>query len=236
MADDASLLSVASIEQYYGGSHILRDVSLRVQMGQVTTVLGRNGVGKTTLLKSIMGVVPIRSGNLFLNGQSISQMKPFERVRAGIGFVPQGREIFGRLTVEENIRMGLAYLPASAGIDPEIYELFPVLKQMLKRRGGDLSGGQQQQLAIARALVAKPKLLILDEPTEGIQPSIIKDIGRVIRLLADRGTMGVLLVEQFYDFARELADSYVVMQRGSVIAAGCGSEMEVMNVKALVSI
>ena len=236
MADNPCLLSVASIEQYYGGSHILRDVSLSVQMGQVTTVLGRNGVGKTTLLKSIMGVVPIRSGNLLLNGQSINQMKPFERVRAGIGFVPQGREIFGRLTVEENIRMGLAYLPASATIDPEIYELFPVLKQMLKRRGGDLSGGQQQQLAIARALVAKPKLLILDEPTEGIQPSIIKDIGQVIRLLADRGTMGVLLVEQFYDFAQDLADQYVVMQRGSVIAAGCGTEMEVMNVKSLVSI
>ena len=236
MADNPCLLSVVSIEQYYGGSHILRDVSLSVQMGQVTTVLGRNGVGKTTLLKSIMGVVPIRSGNLLLNGQSINQMKPFERVRAGIGFVPQGREIFGRLTVEENIRMGLAYLPASATIDPEIYELFPVLKQMLKRRGGDLSGGQQQQLAIARALVAKPKLLILDEPTEGIQPSIIKDIGQVIRLLADRGTMGVLLVEQFYDFAQDLADQYVVMQRGSVIAAGCGTEMEIMNVKSLVSI
>lgn len=236
MADNPSLLSVANIEQFYGGSHILRDVSLTVQMGQVTTVLGRNGVGKTTLLKSIMGVVPVRSGELFLNGQSISGMKPFERVRAGIGFVPQGREIFGRLTVEENIRMGLAYLPSSAKIDPEIYELFPVLKQMLKRRGGDLSGGQQQQLAIARALVAKPKLLILDEPTEGIQPSIIKDIGRVIRLLADRGTMGVLLVEQFYDFAQELSDHYVVMQRGCIIASGCGSEMELKNVRSLVSI
>lgn len=236
MGDNQTLLTVKGVEQYYGGSHILRNVSLGVSMGKITTVLGRNGVGKTTLLKSIMGVVPIRSGELLLDGTSISQFKPFERVRAGIGFVPQGREIFGRLTVEENIRMGLAYLPGSVGIDPEIYELFPVLKQMLKRRGGDLSGGQQQQLAIARALVAKPKLLILDEPTEGIQPSIIKDIGRVIRLLADRGTMGVLLVEQYYDFAQELADEYVVMQRGAVIAAGVGADMEASNVRGLVSI
>ena len=230
------LLQLRNVNQYYGGSHILRDVNIDVAMGKVTTVLGRNGVGKTTLLKSLMGVVPIKTGEIHLNGSNISQLTSYQRVRAGIGFVPQGREIFGRLTVQENIRMGLAYLPASTKIDPEIYELFPVLKQMLNRRGGDLSGGQQQQLAIARALVAKPTLLVLDEPTEGIQPSIIKDIGRVIRMLADRGTMGILLVEQYYDFAEELADSYVVMQRGEVIASGLGTQMKANNVRVLVSI
>ena len=238
MGDKSSdqLLQIRHVNQYYGGSHILRDVNIDVAIGKVTTVLGRNGVGKTTLLKSLMGVVPIKSGEILLNGSNISKLTSYQRVRAGIGFVPQGREIFGRLTVQENIRMGLAYLPASTKIDPEIYELFPVLKQMLNRRGGDLSGGQQQQLAIARALVAKPKLLVLDEPTEGIQPSIIKDIGRVIRMLADRGTMGILLVEQYYDFAEELADSYVVMQRGEVIASGLGTQMKANNVRVLVSI
>ena len=238
MGDKSSdqLLQIRHVNQYYGGSHILRDVNIDVAIGKVTTVLGRNGVGKTTLLKSLMGVVPIKSGEILLNGSNISKLTSYQRVRAGIGFVPQGREIFGRLTVQENIRMGLAYLPASTKIDPEIYELFPVLKQMLNRRGGDLSGGQQQQLAIARALVAKPTLLVLDEPTEGIQPSIIKDIGRVIRMLADRGTMGILLVEQYYDFAEELADSYVVMQRGEVIASGLGTQMKANNVRVLVSI
>ena len=230
------LLQIRNVNQYYGGSHILRDVNIDVSVGKITTVLGRNGVGKTTLLKSLMGVVPIKTGEILLNGQSINKLTSYQRVRAGIGFVPQGREIFGRLTVEDNIRMGLAYLPASTKIDPEIYELFPVLKQMINRRGGDLSGGQQQQLAIARALVAKPKLLVLDEPTEGIQPSIIKDIGRVIRMLADRGTMGILLVEQYYDFAEELADSYIVMQRGEVIAAGEGTQMKENNIRAMVSI
>jgi urea transport system ATP-binding protein len=239
LAGDSSstaLLSVKDINQYYGGSHILRNVSMQVEMGKVTVLLGRNGVGKTTLLKSLMGVVPIRSGEISLQGKPIAGLPSYERVRAGIGFVPQGREIFGRLTVEENLRMGLAYLPAKTGIDTEVFELFPVLKQMLRRRGGDLSGGQQQQLAIARALLAKPKLLVLDEPTEGIQPSIIKDIGRVITMLAKRGTMGILLVEQYYDFAEELADHYVVMERGEVLASGLGAQMKANNVRQMVAI
>ena len=230
------MLNVNNINQYYGGSHILRDVSLQTQMGKVTVLLGRNGVGKTTLLKSLMGLVPIKTGSIEFDGQPIHNATPYERARAGIGFVPQGREIFARLTVEENLRMGLAYKSANTPIPAELYELFPVLKQMLHRRGGDLSGGQQQQLAIARALAAQPKLLILDEPTEGIQPSIIKDIGRVIRMLADRGDMAILLVEQYYDFAEELADDYLVMERGEVIAHGPGSEMKAKNIRQLVSI
>jgi urea transport system ATP-binding protein len=231
-----AVLNVSNINQYYGGSHILRDVSLQAELGKVTVVLGRNGVGKTTLLKSLMGLVPIRAGSIEFDGKPIQNATSYDRARAGIGFVPQGREIFARLTVEENLRMGLAYKSASTPIPAELFELFPVLKQMLGRRGGDLSGGQQQQLAIARALAAKPKLLILDEPTEGIQPSVIKDIGRVIRMLADRGDMAILLVEQYYDFAEELADSYVVMERGAVIASGKGSEMQAKNVRSLVAI
>ena len=230
------MLNVQNINQYYGGSHILRDVSLTATQGKVTVLLGRNGVGKTTLLKSLMGLVPIRNGSIEFNGKAIHNATPYESARAGIGFVPQGREIFARLTVEENLRMGLAYKSASTPIPPELYELFPVLKQMLHRRGGDLSGGQQQQLAIARALAAGPKLLILDEPTEGIQPSIIKDIGRVIRMLADRGDMAILLCEQYYDFAEELADEYLVMERGEVIARGPGSEMEAKGIRQLVAI
>ena len=230
------MLNVKNINQYYGGSHILRDVSLQAHRGKVTVLLGRNGVGKTTLLKSLMGLVPISTGSIEFDGKPIQNATPYQRARAGIGFVPQGREIFGRLTVEENLRMGLAYKPAGEAVPAELFELFPVLKQMLRRRGGDLSGGQQQQLAIARALAAKPKLLILDEPTEGIQPSIIKDIGRVIRMLADRGDMAILLVEQYYDFARELADDYLVMQRGEFIARGAGSEMEAHGVRELVAI
>jgi urea transport system ATP-binding protein len=230
------ILSVSNINQYYGGSHILRDVSLQAELGKVTVVLGRNGVGKTTLLKSLMGLVPIRAGSIEFDGKQIQGATSYDRARAGIGFVPQGREIFARLTVEENLRMGLAYKSASTPIPAELFELFPVLKQMLSRRGGDLSGGQQQQLAIARALAAKPKLLILDEPTEGIQPNIIKDIGRVIRMLADRGDMAILLVEQYYDFAEELADRYVVMERGAVIASGPGNEMQTKNIRSLVAI
>jgi len=231
-----SLLEVKDVNQYYGGSHILRNVGLSAALGEVTVVLGRNGVGKTTLLKSLMGLVPIKSGSITLAGEAIHAATPYERARRGIGFVPQGREIFARLTVQENLQMGLATKPAGTPVPGELYELFPVLKQMLGRRGGDLSGGQQQQLAIARALAAGPKLLILDEPTEGIQPNIIKDIGRVIRLLADRGDMAIVLVEQYYDFAEALADQYVVLERGEVIARGPGSEMAARGVRQLVAI
>jgi urea transport system ATP-binding protein len=230
------MLTVKNIHQYYGGSHILRDVSFTATLGKVTVLLGRNGVGKTTLLKSLMGLVPIKSGSIEFDGQPIHRKTPYERARAGMGFVPQGREIFARLTVEENLRMGLAYKSGSTPVPAELYELFPVLKQMLHRRGGDLSGGQQQQLAIARALAPSPKLLILDEPTEGIQPSIIKDIGRVIRMLADRGDMAIVLCEQYYDFAQELADDYLVMERGEVIARGLGKDMEAQGVRQLVAI
>ena len=230
------MLTVKNIHQYYGGSHILRDVSFTATLGKVTVLLGRNGVGKTTLIKSLMGLVPIKSGSIEFDGQPIQKKTPYERARAGMGFVPQGREIFARLTVEENLRMGLAYKSGSTPIPAELFELFPILKQFMNRRGGDLSGGQQQQLAIARALAPSPKLLILDEPTEGIQPSIIKDIGRVIRMLADRGDMAILLCEQYYDFAQELADDYLVMERGEVIARGLGKDMEAQGVRQLVAI
>ena len=230
------MLKAEGLNQYYGGSHILRGVSLEARLGEVTVILGRNGVGKTTLLKSLMGVVPVKTGRITLDGRDITREVPYERVRQGMGYVPQGREIFGRLTVEENLRMGLAYKPARTPIPAELFELFPILKQFMHRRGGDLSGGQQQQLAIARALAAGPKLLILDEPTEGIQPSIIKDIGRVIRMLADRKTMAIVLVEQYYDFAAELADQYLVMERGEVIQRGRGADMEAEGVRSLMSI
>jgi urea transport system ATP-binding protein len=230
------MLKVSGLNQYYGGSHILRGLEFEAKLGEVTVVLGRNGVGKTTLLKSLMGVVPIKAGSITLDGADISHDAPYERVRKGVGYVPQGREIFGRLTVEDNLRMGLAYKSGSTPIPDELFELFPILKQFMHRRGGDLSGGQQQQLAIARALSAGPKLLILDEPTEGIQPSIIKDIGRVIRMLADRKTMAIVLVEQYYDFAEELADQYLVMERGEIIARGRGNTMQADGVRQLVSI
>jgi urea transport system ATP-binding protein len=236
MSLDLPLLQASNINQYYGGSHILRDVSFEAHLGRITVLLGRNGVGKTTLLKSLMGAVPIRDGRITFNGQAIERAAPYERARAGIGYVPQGREIFARLTVEDNLRMGLATQPAGTDIPAELFELFPVLKQMLHRRGGDLSGGQQQQLAIARALASGPKLLVLDEPTEGIQPSIIKDIGRVIRMLASRGDMAILLCEQYYDFAEELADDYLVMERGEMIARGLGLDMQRDNVRQLVAI
>jgi urea transport system ATP-binding protein len=240
----APLLTIAGLNQYYGGSHILRNVALEAVAGEVTVILGRNGVGKTTLLKSLMGVVPVRSGTVRFGDADITHDTPYQRVRRGIGYVPQGREIFSRITVQENLHMGLAYKRGSTPLPQELFELFPVLKQMLHRRGGDLSGGQQQQLAIARALAAGPSLLVLDEPTEGIQPSIIKDIGRVIRMLADTGLpidgkpqrVGIVLVEQYYDFAAELADRYLVMERGEVVQQGRGADMEADGVRARMSI
>jgi len=234
------MLKVTDLHQAYGGSHILRGLSFEAQAGEITVVLGRNGVGKTTLLKSLMGVVPVKSGTILFDGADITRAAPYERARRGIGYVPQGREIFGRLTVEENLAMSLV----GHKIPPQMFELFPVLKQMLARRGGDLSGGQQQQLAIARALCAAPKLLILDEPTEGIQPSVIKDIGRVLQRLAHEGLqvgdqtqrLAVILVEQYYDFAEELADQYLVMERGSFVAQGRGKDMQRDGVRERISV
>ncbi|MEO5735021.1 MAG: urea ABC transporter ATP-binding subunit UrtE [Rubrivivax sp.] len=215
---------------------MLRGVAFEARLGEVTVVLGRNGVGKTTLLKSLIGAVPVKNGRVALDGRDITHATPYARVRSGVGYVPQGREIFNRLTVEENLRMGLASKPGSSVVPAELFELFPVLHAMRKRRGGDLSGGQQQQLAIARALAPGPKLLMLDEPTEGIQPSIIKDIGRVIRMLADRKTMAILLVEQFYDFAAGLADRYVVMERGEIVQRGLGTNMQAEGARARMAI
>jgi urea transport system ATP-binding protein len=231
------MLRVENLDQFYGGSHILRNVNLTVRAGACTVLLGRNGVGKSTLLKTIMGLVPARSGAVRFDGSELLGLAPYQRVRRGIGYVPQGREIFNRLTVEENLLMGLAPVQGGAArrIPESIFEMFPVLRQMLKRRGGDLSGGQQQQLAIGRALAANPRVLILDEPTEGIQPSIIKEIGAVIRTLT-RNRMAVLLVEQYYDFAESLADTYAVMARGQITHAGAGSSMQADNVRALISI
>ncbi len=239
MAGEA-ILKVDGLNQYYGGSHILRNVSFEAKLGEVTVILGRNGVGKTTLLKSLMGVVPVKAGTVSLSGHDITRAPSYDRVKRGIGYVPQGREIFGRLTVDENLRMGLATKPGGTVVPPQLFELFPVLKQMIGRRGGDLSGGQQQQLAIARALAAGPQVLMLDEPTEGIQPSIIKDIGRALRMLADRGMNGsplaVVLVEQYYDFAAELADQYLVMERGEVVQRGRGKDMEAEGARERMSI
>ena len=228
------MLTVSGLNQYYGGSHILRDVSFELPPGKVTVLLGRNGVGKTTLLRTLMGVVPAATGTVLFAGRDLTHSRPDERARAGIGYVPQGREIFNRLSVEENLEMGLATRGRGAELPPRIFEMFPVLKQMLRRRGGDLSGGQQQQLAIGRALAMGPKILILDEPTEGIQPSIIKDIERAIRSLA--GELAILLVEQYYDFAKSLADQYLVMERGEIIARGEGSHMDRDNVRGLLSV
>jgi urea transport system ATP-binding protein len=226
------VLSVQGLNQYYGGSHTLRDVGFDVPAGACTALLGRNGVGKTTLLKCLMGVLPVRSGKIGFAGTSIANLPPYARAALGIGYVPQGRDIFPRLSVQENLQMGLASKKSGAKVPDFVFDMFPVLKQMLNRRGGDLSGGQQQQLAIGRALAMRPRLLILDEPTEGIQPSIIKDIERAIRSLVAAGDIAILLVEQYYDFAKSLADHYVVLSRGEVVARGLGRDMERDNVRA----
>ena len=227
------MLNVEGLNQYYGSSHTLRGVSLSLEKGRCLALLGRNGVGKTTLLKCLMGVLPVAAGHVKLEGRDITRMRPHERAALGIAYVPQGREIFARLTVEENLLMGMAVKPGrqATRIRGDVLELFPVLKEMLHRRGGDLSGGQQQQLAIARALLADPKLIILDEPTEGIQPSIIKDIGNVIRLLRERGDIAILLCEQYFDFAHALADNFLVLSRGEVVAAGTQAQMNGDDVK-----
>jgi urea transport system ATP-binding protein len=229
-------LVVEGLNQYYGGSHILRDVGFELPAGKVTVLLGRNGVGKTTLLRTLMGLVPSKTGRIVFEGRDITRSRPDERAASGIGYVPQGREIFPRLTVGENLAMGLATRARRAELPPRIFEMFPVLKQMLGRRGGDLSGGQQQQLAIGRALAIAPRLLILDEPTEGIQPSIIKDIERAIRTLSSGGEMAILLVEQYYDFAKALADQYLVMERGEIVARGAGADMDRDGVRGMLAV
>ncbi|WP_130472237.1 urea ABC transporter ATP-binding subunit UrtE [Candidatus Magnetaquicoccus inordinatus] len=230
------MLTVRALDQYYGGSHILRQLDFTVPTGEVTALLGRNGVGKTTLMRCLMGLVKVAKGSIQFMNKEISALPAHQRVKAGIGYVPQGREIFPRLTVEENLRMGLASLPAGTPIPEHIFQTFPVLWEMRQRRGGDLSGGQQQQLAIGRALASSPRLLILDEPTEGIQPSIIKDIERVIQQLASSGQMTILLVEQYYEFARSLAQHYLVMERGELVLRGEGAAMERDGVRARLSV
>jgi urea transport system ATP-binding protein len=230
------MLDVTRIDLFYGASRCLRGVSLAAQPGQVTAVLGRNGVGKSSLLRAIMGLERVKSGSITWEGRDVTAMPPAERARAGIGYVPQGREIFPFLTVQENLETALAAAPRGSKVSGEVFDLFPILRQFLRRRGGDLSGGQQQQLAIARALCARPRLLILDEPTEGIQPSVIKDIARVIRHLSrDRG-MAVILVEQYYDFARELADRIAVMVRGEVAMSGAVDELDEPAVRRLLTV
>ena len=230
------MLCIEGLNQFYGGSHVLRDISLEVPMGEVTALLGRNGVGKTTLLKCLTGLLPIRSGRILLDGQDISNLAPHRRARLGLGYVPQGREIFPRLSVEENLRIAMAASGNDGAIPDWVFDTFPIIKTFLRRRGGDLSGGQQQQLAIARALVTKPRLLILDEPTEGIQPNVIQMIEQVIAGLAERKEMAILLVEQYYDFAKSLADHYAVLQRGEVITSGLGVNMESDGVRELVAV
>jgi urea transport system ATP-binding protein len=230
------MLEVDKLNQYYGGSHILRDVSMTAPTGELTVLLGRNGVGKSTLLKCLMGVVRARSGRIAWQGRAFDSLPTPARVAGGFGYVPQGRDIFSRLTVEENLLVGAASKAAPKGVPDRIYDLFPVLHTMKHRRGGDLSGGQQQQLAIGRALMGEPTLLILDEPTEGIQPSIIKDIGRTLRRLVEESGMTVLLVEQFYDFAEEIADGYWVMSRGEIVANGRGTDMQQNRVRELITV
>ena len=232
------MLTVERLNHYYGGSHTLRDISFEIPCGNCTAVLGRNGMGKSTLLKCLMGVQPVRTGRIVFNGEDITTLPPHARARCGLAYVPQGREIFARLTVEENLLTGFAtgQRGSERGIPQEIYDMFPVLKEMSRRRGGDLSGGQQQQLAIARALLTSPKLLILDEPTEGIQPSIIKDIERVIRQLTGRRDMAILLVEQYYDFAKALADQFIVMARGEIVKRDAGNEMNSDEVRRYLAV
>jgi urea transport system ATP-binding protein len=231
------MLSVEAIDLHYGAAQALRRVSLTAKIGEVTCVLGRNGVGKTSLMRAIVGHQPISSGRVTLDGADLAGRRPEERARAGIAYVPQGREIFPLLSVKENLETGFAPLKrADRYIPSELFDLFPVLKSMLGRRGGDLSGGQQQQLAIARALVTRPKLLVLDEPTEGIQPSIIKDIGRTIAYLRDRGDMAIVLVEQYFDFAKELADQWHVMDRGEVTLSGGREGMDEAEIRRRMSV
>lgn len=230
------MLQINQVNQYYGGSHILRDVTFTVPDGELTVMLGRNGVGKTTLLRCVMGIVAIRTGSVVWKDKSLERLPPYSRVASGLGYVPQGRDIFPRLTVEENLLVGAASDRSVRGVSKGIYDLFPILKEMKNRRAGDLSGGQQQQLAIGRALMGRPELLLLDEPTEGIQPSIIQEIGKTLRRLVEEFRMTILLVEQYYDFARHLADHYVVMDRGEVVAQGAGKDMEQDGVRALLAV
>ena len=230
------MLTVENLNQAYGGSHILRGLSFEVGTGKVTTLLGRNGVGKTTLLKSLMGLVKSKSGSITFDGKDITHLPPHERVRAGIGYVPQGREIFPRLTVEENLLMGLATKPGSTPIPQRIFDMFPVLKQMMHRRGGDLSGGQQQQVAIGRALVLDPKLLILDEPTEGIQPNIVQEIGDILRRLNRESGLTLLLVEQKLPFARKVGDRFAILDRGRSMASGAMADLNETLVKEYLTV
>ncbi len=231
------MLEVNNIDLYYGAAQALRDVSLKVEPGKVACVLGRNGVGKTSLLRAIVGQQPVAKGTITFNGTNITKTPPADRARMGVAFVPQGREIFPLLTVEENLETGFAPLKrADRSIPEDVYSLFPVLKSMTRRRGGDLSGGQQQQLAIGRALTMRPKLIVFDEPTEGIQPSIIKDIGNAIKYLRDRGDIAILLVEQYFDFAAELADTFAVMERGQFILSGDRAMMQSTDVRQRLSL
>ena len=231
------MLEARDIDLHYGASHTLRRVNLSARKGEITCILGRNGVGKTSLLRAIFGLQPVSGGSIVWEDKDITKLAPHARARHGLALVPQGRDIFPRLTVLENLQTGFAPLSREKrSISDEIFALFPVLRDMLRRRGGDLSGGQQQQLAIARALVTQPRLLILDEPTEGIQPSIIKDIERVIRHLAKRGDMAIVLVEQYFDFARDLADAYAVMERGEVVLAGRKADMEEAAVRRYLTV
>lgn len=231
------MLKIENVNLHYGAAAVLRGVFFEARPGEVTTLLGRNGVGKTSLLRAIFGHHPVSQGNILWNGEDVGRLKPFERTRRGFAYVPQGREIFPLLSVKENLQTGFAALKRSERTIPaEVFELFPILKEMLGRCGGDLSGGQQQQLAIARALVTRPKLLLLDEPTEGIQPSIIKDIGRAIEYLREKGGIAILLVEQYFDFARDLADHYSVMDRGAIIMSGDRASMVEQDVRSCLSV